>query len=61
MKRTNCWQPKGKVWFQKNDDRDDRWNSLVNEQKETQHKMNLLDQDIHDLEIKKGKLLKEEY
>ena len=21
MKRTNCWTPKGKVWFQKNDDR----------------------------------------
>ena len=20
MKRTNCWSPKGKVWFQKNDD-----------------------------------------
>jgi len=20
MKRTNCWTPKGKVWYQKNDD-----------------------------------------
>jgi len=20
MKRTNCWRPKGKVWYQKNED-----------------------------------------
>ena len=24
MRRTNCWQPKGKVWFQKNDDYADK-------------------------------------
>jgi len=24
MKRTNCWSPKGKVWYQKNDDNQER-------------------------------------
>ena len=30
MKRTNCWSPKGKVWYQKNDDSQSA-HDLVNE------------------------------
>jgi len=51
MKRTNCWQPKGKVWFQKNDD-----NKLAKEEREKERKERFKEKIHEDVERRNRQL-----
>ena len=37
MKRTNCWQPARRVWFQKNDDSKKGYKELYEEERRKGH------------------------